>query len=598
MELFRFIYWTPIKKVINAYRKRKMFVSYMKSAIVIGAILGLATNLAAQPGRGGIDNSSKQVTTKFEPKLIPASKLLLDPIVPRSENPKINVKFETPEFAWNTRKITRPIQPEKLKDRVSDSVYMSNYARIGGGNYGHTLGEIYLANKPNANYSYNFSGLHLSANPALSLREFSTNKFQLQGAKYYQSSGLETKVFYNRDKINFFGKDTSLEARNILTTGRITDHYGLGVDYDYIGSGKKPSFRTGIAAQGFSNNMDQKEQELSGYINVKQNIKNTRLGMDISSNYIDMVQALDTNKYQGKSHNQQLFVDVFPYVQFTHAPTKLNLKIGAITTYNVATIDSMPSENTFKINPYINFEKTLTGLNLNIYGGLDGGLRKNSFRRLNAMMPFFADSISVKNTYDEVNLFVGIKGKINQNAEFALDMGGNSSSDYGLVVSNTEINANGKRVNDSLGSLQMLYASHLSSVYFRALVKYHIGEQLKLSANAKVVNYTVDGNDHAWHLPGLTYSMNAQYLLGKNLELSAGFDGMSKRRNQIWVDGNKRTTEIKGFFDLHARADYRISGKGRVWVQGSNLLGNQYQQWYGMPNYGLTIMGGLAISIF
>lgn len=595
---FRFIYWTPAKIVINPSLLNNIFVSYMKSAIVFSAVLGFTATLCAQPGRGGIDNSSKQVTTKFEPKLIPASKLLLDPIVPRSENPKINVKFETPEFAWNTRKITRPIQPEKLKDRVTDSVYMSNYARIGGGNYGHTLGEIYLSNKPNANYSYNFSGLHLSANPSNSIREFSTNKFQLQGAKYYQSSGLETKVFYNRDKINFFGKDSAFEQSSLLTTGRINDNYGLGVDYDYIGSGKKPSFRTGIAAQEFKNNMDQQEDELSGYVNLKQNIKNTRLGLDMSGTYINMLQAVDTNKFEGKSHNQQLFVDVFPYVQFTHAPTKLNLKVGAITTYNVSTLDSMPSENTFKINPYINFEKTLSGLNLNIYGGLDGGLKKNSFRRLNAMMPFFNDSISVKNTYDEVNLFVGIKGKITQNAEFALDMGGNSSSDYGLVVSNIEKNALGQEVNDSLGSLQMVYASHLSSVYFRTFVKYHIGEQLKISAHAKVANYTLDGGGDAWHLPGLTYSMNANYHLGKSLELSAGFDGMSKRRNQIYVAGNSRTTEMKGFMDLHARIDYRINGKGRIWLQGSNLLGNQYQLWYGYPNYGLTLMGGLAISIF
>ena len=176
--------------VVNPNLEMDIFVTYMKSAIVLGAILGLASTLSAQPGRGGIDNSSKQVTTKFEPKLMPASKLLLDPIVPRSENPKLNVKFETPEFAWNTRKITRPVQPEKLKDRVSDSVYLSNYARIGGGNFGHALGELYISSKPSANYSYNFSGLHLSANPANSFREFSTNKFQLQGAKYYQSSGL------------------------------------------------------------------------------------------------------------------------------------------------------------------------------------------------------------------------------------------------------------------------------------------------------------------------------------------------------------------------------------------------------------------------
>ena len=405
-------------------------------------------------------------------------------------------------------------------------------------------------------------------------------------------------MFTTSTKVNFFASDSSYKNASILTTGRITENYGLGVDYDYIGSGKKPSFRTGLAAQSFKSNMGQDEQELSGYVHIKQNVKNTRLGLDLSSNYIDMTQSLDTLKYQGKSQNKQLFVDIFPYVQFTHAPTKLNLKVGAITTYNVSTLDSMPSENNFKINPYLNFEKTLTGLNLNIYGGLDGGLKKNSFRRLNATMPFFGDSISVKNTYDEFNLFLGIKGKITQNAEFALDMGGNSSADYGLVVSNIEKRSmGGGEFNDSMGSLQMIYTNNLSSVYFRTFVKYHIGEQLKVSAHAKVTNYTVDGNAHAWHLPGLTYSLNANYNLGKNIELNAGFDGMSKRRNQVYVMGKPQTTEMPGFFDLHARIDYRLSGKGRIWVQGSNLLNNQYQQWYGYRNYGLTLMGGLAISI-
>jgi len=112
----------------------------MKSVILIGLTALVSAASFAQPGNRGIDNSSRQVTTKFEPKLIPSSKLVLDPIIPRSENPKINVKFETPEFAWNTRKIIRPVQPEKLKDKNSDSVYLSNYARIGGGNYGHMLG--------------------------------------------------------------------------------------------------------------------------------------------------------------------------------------------------------------------------------------------------------------------------------------------------------------------------------------------------------------------------------------------------------------------------------------------------------------------------
>jgi hypothetical protein len=521
--------------------------------------------------------------------------------VPRSENPKINVKFETPEFAWNTRKIIRPVQPEKLKDKSSDSVYLSNYARIGGGNYGHILGELYLSSKANPNYSYNFSGLHLNANPANSIREFSTNKFQLQGAKYFQNSGLETKIFYNIDKINFFAKDSAFEKRSITNTGKISNHFGLGVDYDLIANGKRPSVHTGIAAQAFNTgSFSQKEMDFSGYLNVSHRVKNVIWGADLSATYLDMQQKPDTNKFNGLSQNKQLFIDALPYVKFNHQPTKLDVKFGVLLTNWTQTIDTLKTTNKLYVNPYLEVEKTLTGLNLKIYGGIDGGLKKNSFRRMNTYMPFTSDSVSIKNTYEQFNGYLGIKGKITENAEFALDFGGNSSSNFALVVSRADsimVSGNKKSMTDSLGSLQFIYAD-VNSVYFRSMIKYKIGEQLKLSANAKVISYNVDRNDYAWHLPSLTYGVAGQYYLGKSIEIQCGLDGVSKRRNQVIVDGKPQTKEMPGYMDIHARIDYRLSGKGRIWIQGSNLLNNQYQQWYGYKNYGLTVMGGLSLSLF
>lgn len=96
----------------------------------------------------------------------------------------------------------------------------------------------------------------------------------------------------------------------------------------------------------------------------------------------------------------------------------------------------------------------------------------------------------------------------------------------------------------------------------------------------------------------LTYGVTGQYYLGKSIEIQCGLDGVSKRSNQIIVDGKPQTKEMPGYMDIHARVDYRLSGKGRIWIQGSNLLNNQYQQWYGYKNYGTTIMGGLSLSLF
>lgn len=574
----------------------------MKSIIIFGVFAVIGSVLYAQPRSKGFENSSRDVTTKFKPKLILASKLLLEPIVPRSENSKISVKFENPELLWDTRKITRPIVPEKLKDKRSDSVYLSNYARFGGGNYGHMLGELYLSNPRNSNYSYSFSGIHLSASPANSKRAFSDNRFQLQGAKYFENAGIETKLFYGRNKINYFAKDTlykTPEAINMFESGKISENYGMGIDYDYIGSNRIPSLRTGIGAQGFKTDLDQHEMEFNGYFNTFTTIKKNTFGIDLSGTYIQMKQPLrlQTAKY---STNSQLFLDAFPYFKFSHDPSQLNVKIGALLTAWNRNTHPGTLKKQFFINPYLEIEKNLTGLNLVVYGGIDGGLKKNSLRRLNGTMPFSFDSISVLNSYEQINGYVGIKGKISQNTEFSLDFGGNSSSDIALVVSSADssfVGATKTAYTDSLGSLQFVYAD-MNSIYFRTLIKYRIGEHLKISASARLNNNTPQNMDYAWNIPNFLYNVNAQYYWGNHLELQLGLDGIGKRFNQIYVKGIRVSKEIPGFIDLHARLDYRISGKGRIWIQGSNLLNTQYQQWFGYKNYGLCIIGGISLSLF
>ena len=580
----------------------KYICNSMKSIIIYGVFAVIGSVLYAQPGSKGFENSSRDVTTKFKPKLIPASKLFLEPIVPRSENSKIGVKFENPELLWDTRKINRPIVPEKLKDKRSDSVYLSNYARFGGGNYGHMLGELYLSNPGNSNYSYSFSGMHLSASPANSKRAFSDNRFQLQGAKYFENAGIETKLFYARNKINYFAKDTlykTPEAINMFESGKISENYGMGIDYDYIGSNRIPSLRTGVGAQGFKTDLDQHEMEFNGYFNTFTTIKKNTFGIDLSGTYIQMKQPLrlQTAKY---STNSQLFLDAFPYFKFSHDPSQLNVKIGALlTAWNRNTHPGTLKKQVF-INPYLEIEKNLTGLNLVVYGGIDGGLKKNSLRRLNGTMPFSFDSISVLNSYEQINGYVGIKGKISQNAEFSLDFGGNSSSDIALVVSSSDssfVGATKTAYTDSLGSLQFVYAD-MNSIYFRTLIKYRIGEHLKISASARLNNNTPQNMDYAWNIPNFLYNVNAQYYWGNHLEFQLGLDGIGKRFNQIYVKGIRVSKEIPGFIDLHARLDYRISGKGRIWIQGSNLLNTQYQQWFGYKNYGLCIIGGVSLSLF
>ncbi len=533
----------------------------------------------------GIENTSRNVVTQFEPKLIPSSKLLIDPIVPKTENTRINYKIETPEYHWVTSKIARPVQPERLKDRSSDTIYQSNYIRLGAGNYGHMLGELYLANKAASDYSYNLSIQHLNANPANSIREFSTSRILAQGAKYFRNSSLDTRIFYNRYQNNFFAKDSAFNG-DILTLGKIAQNYGLGIGYNFLSQGKMPSFSADIAYNGFQNNFNQQEMEIAAIGNLRKKFKEAELGLIVGGTYLIQNQRAGLPILDSATQFNQLFTDIKPSLTFGHKATGLKVIVSANSTYWTSQRDTI-NDSKFYIAPYLNVSKELSGLKMRLYGVIDGGLQKNTFRQFQQIVPFTHDSIEIRNSFEQINVYGGIQGKLNEQIYFSLDFGFNSVSDMPLVVTK----------NDSLNSLNIIY-DDVNSTYVKTNIQYSLGDKLKIQAKIKLADYSPTSEAQAWHLPSFSYSSRLTYSLGNSIELTAGFDGVGNRFNRIADGSSFKTVKVPGYFDLFGRADYRVLGKGRIWIQASNILSSQYQQWYGYRNYGLTIMGGLSIALF
>jgi hypothetical protein len=199
------------------------------------------------------------------------------------------------------------------------------------------------------------------------------------------------------------------------------------------------------------------------------------------------------------------------------------------------------------------------------------------------MVPFTFDSIQITNSYDQLRVYAGLKGSITNNSQFMVEFGNNTTSKMPLVVTN----------NDSINSLQIVY-DNINNLYFAADMRFSIGEKLRVGANCKFNNYTTNDQLQAWHLPTFTYALSAQYYFNKNITAQTGMDGMSSRYNTIQYTGQQ--LKMKGFTDIHLRVDYKVKNLVRIWIQGSNLLNQKYQQWYGYNNFGLTVMGGISAA--
>ena len=544
----------------------------------------------------GFDNSSRNVISGTDIRLLPASKIRIEPEVPTSEMPKIKLDFSTPTYNWETSKYLIKVDPDIVKESNLDSVYLSNYARLGGGNNGHLLGELFLSNRPNGQWSYNLSALHLQGNTPKNNQMIGQTRLQMNGARYFENSSLNANLFYNRDQHTYYNPfDTTVNESDstlvgdLARNGKIAQHYGIHIDYLFLEKRNMPEIKWLNTAQMFQTNAGHDELEANSTLKFLSRSKKFSLFGDLAFTYFDYQTQKGTDF---AFRAQQLFVDFNPKIQFFHNPSSLDAQIGINLTYNQ---HSTQESTALKVNPFVHVEKGISDLGMKLYGGIDGGLRKTSLRRIHEMMPYYGLQDTILNTYDQINGYLGIKGKISENSLFHIDFGGNTVANMLMFAQVSD--TSDRNLNDyKLRPLRAVYRD-ISSIYFRAGAEYLLGDQLKFLANIKITNFGAD--NQILHIPSMEYQAKLSYKPIEDIKIELGAQGVSRRYDQVLDNMNRlKETEVEGFMDVFARIDYRFIGKGRIWIQGSNLLNQKYQYWNGYQVWGTTIMGGISLGLF
>ena len=427
----------------------------------------------------GFDNSSRNVISGTDIRLLPASKIRIEPEVPTSEMPKIKLDFSTPTYNWETSKYLIKVDPDIVKELNLDSVYLSNYARLGGGNNGHLLGELFLSNRPNGQWSYNLSALHLQGNTPKNNQMIGQTRLQMNGARYFENSSLNANLFYNRDQHTYYNPfDTTVNESDstlvgdLARNGKIAQHYGIHIDYLFLEKRNMPEIKWLNTAQMFQTNAGHEELEANSTLKFLSRSKKFSLFGDLAFTYFDYQTQKGTDF---AFRAQQLFVDFNPKIQFFHKPSNLDAQIGINLTYNQ---HSTQESTALKVNPFVYVEKGISDLGMKLYGGIDGGLRKTSLRRIHEMMPYYGLQDTILNTYDQINGYLGIKGKISENSLFHIDFGGNTVANMLMFAQVSD--TSDRNLNDyKLRPLRAVYRD-ISSIYFRAGAEYLLGRPIEV----------------------------------------------------------------------------------------------------------------------
>lgn len=245
------------------------------------------------------------------------------------------------------------------------------------------------------------------------------------------------------------------------------------------------------------------------------------------------------------------------------------------------------------------------------YGGVDGGLKLNTFGDMLQANPFIVSDQFLKPTETKYHFYIGLRGDIDETFKYDFSAGYGKMKDIMFFQGNSLFD-NVYTLNRSAYN----FANTFSAVYddgnvsdIKGSVQYFPLENLILDGEVRFTKYDLKNYEDIYNVPLVNASIGAKYtMLDKKLLL--GFKGIfasDRTTNSFALEGvvnpdmvyqstENRNDKVGGYADLNLSAEYKFHKNFSVFAIGNNLLNSNYQTYKGYKVLGAQILGGVKIT--
>lgn len=533
---------------------------------------------------------SIDVVRDYRPVLADAVKIRRSPDMTnkRQYQPKLtyDILDKKLDITSGTKRLTVQEMPfTRMEDRTG------NYVKIGAGNLGTLLGEVYLTTDrfPDARVGGYFK--HLNQKGSLEGQVFSQQQVGVFGRKVLAPFTIDGELGFSRYGTRLYGvvsdnlgtnlnPDPRKQAFNdIFFNGELTSNFEEN-DPDAV------SYSLKADAYAYSNALDASENSLalSGYFNKRINAFN--IGANVSGDFTSVADA----DYKLGNHIARLN----PYIRFQGE--NYNITLGAAF---VAEFGEASRTNIF---PSAEVDFAVVPQYAHIFGGIKGDVNKTSFRELSRENPYLAPNITIRNSVDRMHIFGGIKG--------------NAGATFGYKVQ-----AFYRQVESMPFYRNSLSTPHLFDIIYESgdnastiiglegEINVRVSETVSLGGKANFNEFDLEQEEEAWFLPKMRLSANTRINVSDKLYINGellfqgltygfvGYDGVALD-DYDWTEiaeGGRKVT-IPSFMDISAGAEYRATDRIGVYVRLNNVLNTTYERYLFYPRLGLNVIGGVNFS--
>lgn len=571
----------------------KLHKTVFKNYALVALLLGVGQQGFAQvdPERP-VTIDSFDVVRDYKPILADAVKIRRSPDMTnkRAYMPKLtygNIPDKKLDINTGLKELTVQELPFTRTQDIT-----SNYVKLGIGNLGTILGEAYIANEEYENLRFGAFVKHLNQKGSLQQQKFSRQEVGVFGRRVLDGFTVDGLVGFNRYATRFYGVGTDINGmplnpakeaqtfNDIYFTGELTSNFDPNNE-------EAVSYSAKVDAYTYKDKFESNENSiaLSAYLNKR--IRTFNVGANV---------ALDYNSIGGVGPNLNKFKNsvatINPYISFKG--TNYTLTLGG----NI--VSEFGDESKFNIFPAAEVDFSLVPGYINLFGGLNGSVKKASYKQLTQINPYLGPNQTYQNQTERLNIFGGIKGNAGATFGYKAKVMYKSIEGLPLFINNAEAPFRFDLVYDGDSDNQTKYFGIEGEINVR------LSQLVNLGGRLNIDGYTMATQDEAWFTPKMRLAANARFNISEKLYIDAEalFHGSSwaatydydVTQNPARLENSYRKVSVPEFFDLSAGAEYKAMDNLGIFIKANNIFNKEYERYLYYPRLGFNVIGGVNFS--
>ncbi|NML70065.1 TonB-dependent receptor [Chryseobacterium sp. RP-3-3] len=530
----------------------------------------------------------------------------------KSQNP---VKYTITDVPAVSDFKTSTIQGQDVTPKFEGTA-QNNYLQFGMGNFGKILGDANISktldNKLEVGADFHFlSTLGLKKEYDWDSKQSSTSIGAYLNS-YGEKGKFNLNAQYGLDNNRYYGIYALTPAADVDLKQRVSQFKVNGY-YDFYSNEILNDVR--VKSSFLKDHFDAQENQVSILANLsKHAVEIGKSGINLNADLGVGVEAVKTDFAIVNKNSSNFFnTSLTPKVTFRKGDSYLMLGSGFSFLNAKNSNDALGGEvknNKTYWFPQAEFQ-VAAAKEFKFYGGVDGGLKLNTYGDLLQANPFILSDQFLKPTETQYHFYIGLRGDIDETFKYDFSAGYGKMRDIMFFQGNNLFD-NVYTLNRSAYN----FANTFSAVYddgnvsdIKGSVQYFPLENLVLDGEVRFTKYDLKNYEDIYNVPLVNVSIGAKYtMLDKKLLL--GFKGIfasDRTTNSFAIEGvanpnlvyqstENRNDKVGGYADLNLSAEYKFHKNFSIFALGNNLLNSNYQTYKGYKVLGAQVVGGVKIT--